>query len=115
MEVGLWAQGRLGLANEPLYTIGTGYAIPEEWDDWSILDYKRRMTERGVRWIQKLLNRVIDAGLDVDGIMGPKTKAAVKAFQQKHGLVADGVVGPKTRAKLEESDGPPVGVITTDW
>ena len=35
-----------------------------------------------------------------DGVFGPKTKAAVIAFQKKHGLTADGIVGPKTWAKL---------------
>jgi peptidoglycan hydrolase-like protein with peptidoglycan-binding domain len=31
-----------------------------------------------------------------DGVAGPKTVAAVKAFQISHGLAADGVPGPKT-------------------
>ena len=36
----------------------------------------------------------------VDGIYGVKTEAAVKRFQQKHGLTADGVAGPATLAKI---------------
>ena len=39
-------------------------------------------------------------GLPVDGISGPATAAAVKAFQTAHGLTPDGVVGPKTAAVL---------------
>lgn len=36
----------------------------------------------------------------VDGIWGSKTLAAVKYFQRKNGLIADGVVGPKTAAAM---------------
>lgn len=36
----------------------------------------------------------------VDGINGPKTKAAVKKFQKKYGLTQDGIVGPVTAAKM---------------
>ena len=36
----------------------------------------------------------------VDGIYGPKTRAAVISFQRKNGLVADGIVGPKTAAAI---------------
>jgi hypothetical protein len=53
-----------------------------------------------VRWIQRALNQLASAGLTVDGKLGPKTRAAIAAFQRSRGLVADGVVGGKTEAAL---------------
>lgn len=37
-----------------------------------------------------------------DGIYGPETKAAVMAFQKKHGLSADGIAGRDTLGKMDK-------------
>ena len=55
----------------------------------------------GVKTMQKMLNTVMDAGIDVDGICGPKSVAAIKNFQAAYGLSVDGICGPKTWAKPE--------------
>tara|TARA_Y100000031_G_C8231879_1_gene391300 strand:- start:1306 stop:1956 length:651 start_codon:yes stop_codon:yes gene_type:complete len=47
-----------------------------------------------VRHLQRLL------GLSQDGIFGPNTEKAVKAFQESEKLVADGIVGPATWAAI---------------
>src|SRR2546423_4809987 len=36
----------------------------------------------------------------IDGVQGPGTRTALRAFQRRHGLVPDGLAGPKTRAAL---------------
>lgn len=61
-----------------------------------------REGDRGeaVREIQEQLNHH-GAALSADGIYGPKTAAAVRAFQGEAGLVQDGIAGPKTRAALQ--------------
>jgi peptidoglycan hydrolase-like protein with peptidoglycan-binding domain len=46
------------------------------------------------RQIQKAL------GIKADGVMGPKTRRAIKRFQKAHGLKADGVAGPATLEAL---------------
>ena len=55
---------------------------------------------RGVTEIQSRLKELgINPGV-VDGKLGPKTKAAIKAFQRLHRLVPDGIAGPKTQLQM---------------
>ena len=53
-----------------------------------------------VRTLQQCLNSTISAALAIDGAFGPRTEAAVIAFQRRFGLVPDGIVGPITWAEL---------------
>jgi N-acetyl-anhydromuramyl-L-alanine amidase AmpD len=55
--------------------------------DMSAVEIQQRLNANGAR-------------LMVDGIIGPKTKQAIRMFQLKKGLVVDGIVGPRTRAAL---------------
>ena len=71
-----------------------------------------RRTPEYARWIQSSLNQVANAGLAVDGIVGPRTRAATVAFQRQKGLVADGIVGPITERALIEAGAPhPPGAV----
>lgn len=44
----------------------------------------------------------IVGGIAVDGVFGPNTVKAVKAFQKKAGVTVDGIVGPVTASRLGE-------------
>ena len=60
----------------------------------------------GVRWIQWQLSRAKGhAEVAVDGIFGGKTTAAVQAVQLQAGIQVDGKVGPDTRAALKGMSG----------
>ncbi len=48
------------------------------------------------RQVQQALHKAGYYHGSVDGKIGPKTKQAIKQFQQEHGLVADGKVGRST-------------------
>jgi peptidoglycan hydrolase-like protein with peptidoglycan-binding domain len=52
-----------------------------------------------VQTLQHLL-RARGQNLTVDGIFGPRTDAAVRAFQQQKALAVDGIVGPDTWSAL---------------
>ncbi len=53
-----------------------------------------------VRMLQQILTDFGYSSDAVDGDFGPKTEKAVKEFQTDFSLVVDGIVGPKTWAAL---------------
>lgn len=63
-----------------------------------------RIGSEGYR-VKALQHRLIALGyhLKADGDFGPATRRQVVAFQVDNGLAADGVVGPKTAAALESA------------
>jgi len=76
--------------------------------------------------VEALQKQLQQAGFDpggTDGAFGPRTEAAVMAFQKAKGLDADGVVGPRTKAALDTatqaaptpSTGGPQTGGTTSW
>lgn len=69
--------------------------VSEPADPWD------QDTEAGRERLQQALN---DAGalprLTVDGEIGDRSKAAIRAFQVAHRLTPDGIAGPLTLAKL---------------
>ena len=88
--------------------------ILREQDAWAVSDMKEhkdirrtlklvpkpRMIGEDVKLAQTLLNKH-GAKLETDGIFGPATDTAVKAFQAAHGMTADGVIGQDTWNALE--------------
>ena len=66
-------------------------------------EFTPRDFELTTKDIQSMLStRGYDVG-KLDGVMGPRTEAAIKQFQKDRGLKVDGKVGPKTRAAMEAS------------
>lgn len=64
-----------------------------------------------VRWVQERLKAHGFNPGTIDGIRGPKTLAAIRAFQKARKLAVDGIVGPKTNAALKAA--PPVAKPVT--
>src|SRR3954452_5562200 len=57
-----------------------------------------------VRQLQQALTGLgYDPGA-IDAHFGPRTEAAVKAFQKAHGIAVDGVVGDITWVNIDEAD-----------
>lgn len=63
------------------------------------------LLRRGTRGepVKALQRRLAELGIDpgpLDGIFGPRTEAAVRAFQRREGIEVDGIVGPQTWDRL---------------
>jgi peptidoglycan hydrolase-like protein with peptidoglycan-binding domain len=63
---------------------------------------------KDVRELQVQLNEN-GFDLDVDGVYGPKTQSAVKAYQKKNGLKVDGLAGVETMGSLQGNGKKPTG------
>ncbi|UYY76639.1 N-acetylmuramoyl-L-alanine amidase [Sphingomonas sp. R1] len=101
-----WAPGR---KNDPLFDMAgfrakvqlllSGRTPPPPIaavDDRNRPTLRRGMRGDTVRDLQKAL------GLELDGIFGGATEAAVRAWQRRHGLVPDGIVGPRAWEVLDQ-------------
>lgn len=64
-----------------------------------------------VRRLQNALNKK-GYGLSEDGIFGEKTRAAVRDYQKKNGLLLDGIAGDETWGHLMKSITPPAASTT---
>lgn len=75
-------------------------ASAEDVDELPMLKLREPRT-RGdaVKKLQELLKKS-GANIEADGDFGPATDRAVRAYQEKEGLVADGIVGPSTWSAL---------------
>jgi len=62
--------------------------------------YDNRARSKAVRELQLRLRRRGHRPGPIDGLFGPLTEASVERFQRARGLQVDGVVGPRTRAQL---------------
>ena len=56
----------------------------------------------------------VKLGVEAVGKFGPKTEAAVKAWQKANGLTADGIVGPGTWNKMFGTTSEPSNIIQED-
>ena len=58
-----------------------------------------------IGYYQESLNILAQESLDLDGIMGPKTRAAIERFQEANGLTENGKLDAATKAELEKQMG----------
>lgn len=72
----------------------------EDFDMAKLATLSNGANNATVKTLQLLLNGKNSAKLDIDGIFGEKTLAAVKAYQTKKGLGVDGIVGINTWTSL---------------
>lgn len=83
--------------------LADGFTLPKYGAD----GYWGRETEKAaakclIKWRRNYINphatKIAQEllGVEVDGLCGPKTDAAIRSFQKAHGLIVDGIVGLNT-------------------
>ncbi len=83
----VWPGGRKSVEEPQLtWTLMVGHLDPVE-------------TLSGIQ--ARLWNLGYDPG-PIDGIVGPRTERAIRAFQRRHDLAEDGAVSPRLQRKLKE-------------
>ncbi len=55
---------------------------------------------QAVKYLQHLLNVLNNAAIEEDGVIGPASEKAIRAYQASRNLQIDGMVGPESKAKL---------------
>ncbi len=60
------------------------------------------VVDKSLQQVQHNLNRIMNFGLDEDGINGPKTIEAVTKFQSIMGLQVDGIAGDRTKTAINQ-------------
>lgn len=66
----------------------------------SVCPYASSVSKTTIKRVQKKLNRCGYACGTADGVMGTKTRRALKSYQRDNGLTADGVIGQQTLEAL---------------
>jgi peptidoglycan hydrolase-like protein with peptidoglycan-binding domain len=81
----------------PQYTheleYGAGAAAPPQLPD--------RNSKAYVVWVQRGLNQVLDVGLDINGVLKPITRAAIRCFQERHRIRPNGIMNAATETALK--------------
>lgn len=80
-SIGLWAQTELKLENQWWGTVGSGTPLPRAWDTRSLFGWRGQIDKVGIAMVQAVANARLKTGLDIDGVVGPKTRAAIGALR----------------------------------
>jgi N-acetyl-anhydromuramyl-L-alanine amidase AmpD len=108
---------RLIEADHPAKTAPPGELPPEVTFGRNLIGFNAEQEERlQIATVQaKLLKLGYEVG-EIDGKLGPRTKAAIKSFQDKQGLKADGKISAKLMKQLETAIGsmPPTDSVQPD-
>ncbi|MGM5487368.1 MAG: peptidoglycan-binding protein [Nanobdellota archaeon] len=109
-------QRKYGLTQDGLFGSNTKDALMQTTNMFEVQRYDPNLGSRGflspgnrgVEDVQRILNEELMMHedfepLQVDGVYGPKTEAAVKMLQRQYGLTVDGKFGSQTTQVLSEA------------